>query len=41
MLKSTKIVLKKCLDLKKNEKLLIVTDSKLYDIAKLFFDEGK
>tara|TARA_Y100000310_G_scaffold65534_1_gene61014 strand:+ start:2688 stop:3635 length:948 start_codon:yes stop_codon:yes gene_type:complete len=38
MIKSVNIVLKKCLNLKKNEKLLIVTDSKLYSIAKLFFD---
>ena len=38
MSKSANIVLKKCLGLKKNEKVLIVTDSKLYDIAKMFFD---
>ncbi len=41
MPKPAEIVLKKCLDLKKNEKLLIVTDSKLYNIAKLFFNEAK
>lgn len=36
-----KIVLKKCLGLKKNEKLLIVTDSKLYGISKIFFEQAK
>ena len=41
MLKPAEIVLRKCLDLKKNEKLLVVTDSKLYDIAKMLFDEGR
>ena len=41
MPKSAEIVLKKCLGLKNNEKLLIVTDSKLYDIAKMFFDGAK
>ena len=41
MSKYAEIVLNKCLGLKNNEKLLIVTDSKLYDIAKMFFDEAK
>jgi len=41
MSESAEIVLKKCLNLKKNEKLLVVTDSKLYSIAKMFFDEAK
>ena len=41
MSKSAEIVLKKCLGLKNNEKLLIVTDSKLFSIAKMFFDEAK
>ena len=41
MPKSADIVLKKCLGLKNNEKLLIVTDSELYDIAKMFFDGAK
>lgn len=41
MLKYTEIVLKKCLGLKNNEKLLIVTDSSLYSIAKPFFNEAK
>ena len=41
MPKSAEIVLKKCLGLKNNEKLLIVTDSELYDIAKMFFDGAK
>lgn len=41
MQKSAGIVLKNCLCLKKNEKLLIVTDSKLYNIAKIFFDVAK
>ncbi|MCK4860111.1 MAG: aminopeptidase [Candidatus Omnitrophica bacterium] len=41
MLKSAEIVLKKCLDLKKSERLLIITDSKLYTIAKLFLKEAK
>jgi len=41
MPKSAEIVLKKCLGLKRNEKLLIVTDSKLYSIARMFFNEAK
>ena len=41
MSKSAEIVLKKCLGLKKNEKVLIITDSKLYEIAKVFFKEAK
>lgn len=41
MPKSVEIVLKKCLGLKKNEKLLVVTDSKLYGIGKMFFDGAK
>src|SRR3989338_7179181 len=41
MFKPAEIVLRNCLDLKKDEKLLVVTDSKLYSIAKMFFDEGR
>lgn len=41
MQKSVNIVLKKCLSLKKNESLLIVTDSKLYSIAKMFLKGAK
>ena len=41
MSKSAKIVLKKCLNLKRNEKLLVITDSKLYSIGKMFFREAK
>jgi len=41
MYNSAEIVLKKCLGLKRNEKLLIITDSKLYSIAKMFFDDAK
>ena len=41
MSNSAEIVLKKCLGLKRNEKLLIITDSKLYSIAKMFFDDAK
>ena len=41
MSKPAEIVLKKCLGLKKNEKVFIITDSKLYGIAKLFFREAK
>ena len=35
------IVLKKCLGLKKGEKVLIVTDSKLYALSKQFFKEAE
>ena len=35
------IVLKKCLGLKNNEKFLIVTDSELNRIAKIFYEEAK
>ena len=41
MSKPAEIVLKKCLGLKKKEKVLIITDSKLYGIAKLFFTEAE
>ena len=41
MPKSSGIVLKKCLGLKKDEKLLVVTDSKLYSIGKMFFEDAK
>ena len=41
MPKYAEIVLKKCLGLKKNERLLIVTDSKLYTISKIFLEESK
>jgi leucyl aminopeptidase (aminopeptidase T) len=41
MSKSAEIVLKKCLDLKKNERILIITDSKLYSIGKMFFEQAK
>ena|SRR3989338_1594315 len=37
----TEIVLNKCLGLKNNENFLIVTDSKLKDIAEIFYDEAK
>src|SRR3989344_5003304 len=37
MIKSINVVLKKCLDLKRNESIFIVTDSELYDLAKEFF----
>ena len=40
-MKSVNIVFKKCLALKKNEKVLIITDSKLYDISKLFYNVAK
>tara|TARA_Y100000310_G_C20702833_1_gene831565 strand:- start:6874 stop:7872 length:999 start_codon:yes stop_codon:yes gene_type:complete len=35
------IVLNKCLGLKENERFLIVTDSGLKDIAKIFYEEAK
>ncbi|MBW2976292.1 aminopeptidase [Candidatus Woesearchaeota archaeon] len=41
MPKPAEIVLKKCLGLRKDEKVLIVTDSKLYEIGKKFFAEAK
>ena len=41
MPKPAEIVLRKCLGLKKDEKLLIVTDSKLCSIAKMFFEQAK
>lgn len=41
MPKYAEIVLKKCLGLKNNENLLIVTDSGLNGIAKIFLDEAK
>ena len=41
MLDSVRIVLKKCMGLKKDESVLIVTDSELYDIGKVFFEEAK
>ena len=37
MNKAANVVLKKCLNLKKNESILIVTDSKLYNLAVEFF----
>ncbi|MEK6868679.1 MAG: aminopeptidase [Nanoarchaeota archaeon] len=37
----TKIVLKKCIGLKNDEKILIVTDSKLKGLAKIFLEEAK
>ncbi|MBI2135017.1 aminopeptidase [Candidatus Woesearchaeota archaeon] len=37
MIKSVNIVLKKCLNLKRNESMLIITDSKLYPLAREFF----
>ena len=37
MIKSINVVLKKCLGLKRNESIFIVTDSELYDLAKEFF----
>jgi len=41
MPKYAEIVLNKCLGLKDNEKFLIVTDSKLNDIAKIFHEQAK
>jgi len=41
MRKPADIVLKKCLGLKKDEKVLIVSDSKLYGVAKIFFEQAK
>ena len=41
MPKPAEIVLKKCLGLKKNEKVLIITDSKLYGLSKQFFTEAE
>ena len=41
MPKPAEIVLKKCLGLKKNEKVLIVTDSRLYGLSKQFFTEAE
>lgn len=41
MSKSTEIVLNKCMGLKNNEKFLIVTDSELYHIAKIFYEQAK
>ena len=41
MPKSTEIVLNKCVGLKNNEKFLIVTDSELYHIAKIFYEQAK
>jgi len=37
MSKAVNVVLKKCLNLKKDERILIVTDSKLYNLAMEFF----
>ena len=41
MPKYAEIVLNKCLGLKNNEKFLIVTDSKLNHIAKIFYEQAK
>ena len=41
MPKYTEIVLKKCLGLRFGEKFLVVTDSKLYNTAKLFYNDAK
>jgi len=41
MLKYAEIVLKKCLGLKNDEKILIVTDSDLKYIAKIFYEQSK
>ncbi len=41
MSKAAEIVLKKCLGLKKNEKFLVITDSKLYNLGNMFFREAK
>lgn len=41
MPKAAEIVLKKCLGLKKNEKFLVITDSKLYNLGNMFFREAK
>jgi aminopeptidase len=41
MTKAAEIVLRKCLGLKRNEKVLIITDSRLYSLAKMFFTEAK
>jgi len=41
MIKSINIILKKCLAIKKDEKLLIITDSKLFNIANLILKEAK
>ena len=41
MSKAAEITLKKCLGLKKNENFLVITDSKLYNLAKMFFDDAK
>ncbi|MAE42697.1 leucyl aminopeptidase [Candidatus Woesearchaeota archaeon] len=41
MIKSINIILKKCLAINEHESVLIITDSKLYSIAKLFFNQAK
>ncbi|MBN4049112.1 aminopeptidase [archaeon AH-315-M20] len=41
MIKPINIVLKKCLDVKENESVLIITDPKLYNIARVFFNQAK
>lgn len=41
MSRPEEIVLKKCLGLRNDEKVLIITDSKLHDTAKRFFDHAK
>ena len=40
MLKSINVVFKKCLNLKRNESILIITDSKLYSLATEFFHQA-
>jgi len=39
--KAAEKILKECMDLKQNESLLIITDSKLKNIAQVFLEEGK
>lgn len=41
MKKSINIILNKCLAIREHESVLIITDSKLYIIAKLFFNQAK
>ena len=41
MSNNAEIVLNKCLGLQEEENLLIVTDSEIYNIAKIFFSEAR
>ena len=41
MIEAVNIVLKKCLGIKENEKVLIITDSKLLSIARFFYQQAK